>query len=974
MIPRSRAFFFIALVFFAALGLFVAPESLSAQSQAINGTIRGRITDPSGSPVAEANITVTNGNTGFRRESTTEGEGYYVIPNLPLGTYTVTVEKQGFSTVRRTEVLLQAGTDAVIDGQMKIGEVATIVEVGAGGPVIEPARISTGRTIDEREIVNLPLTSRNPYNLILFQPGVSGHPNAELGIPRTINTNGQFDRINYQMDGMVDTQSDRHGLRLFPISEVYVREVQVVSNGFAPEFGGTTGNIFNVITNSGSNDYHGMFQYIKRSVDATARPLLLSANKPKPNLQLADYSTNAGGKLIRDKLFFFAGYEHLNRAVPSPSTVTAKNAGDLGLPSALLATPPSVLHGQFVNGRADWNISKRHQMFGRYNYFRNNFPFNTGVGGLNTLEAATDFRDRAHVIGAQLVSTISPTLLNEFRFSFAVRDNTHFPSPTAGPGPQVVISNVAVFGAPNTAGDRFREKVPNWNENVTYIRGTHSMKFGASMAGIYDLQRDVSFTRYTFADISTYLAAKNSAPNSSARKGYRSFASRTDTSGLSYSSLFWGLFAQDTWQARPSLILTYGLRYDRYQPPSANTSAPFSFSQRFKTPSGDFSPRLGLAWRLGDKTVIRASSGIYYDAPPTNIWFNTLNLDGTNRTRNISVGPSTGPSFPDVTVAANASPSVPDIVTVTPDYKNAYVISSTLQVTRELTANDALTLGYVHTDGRHLVFLRNFNLIPTGAFLADGRPIFSDKVNASTRRFPEFNNITLQDVGANSTYNALLVNYQHRFSHNFQVTASYTFSHTISDAPDANSFEQNLPIEDASNRLRDRGNSSVNRPHALTLSTVFDPKVNVEQRVLRYLLNDNLFAILGNISSGDQQNLTASQVLNNDQITNTSPLATTRPLFIGRNTVRGPAIYQIDMRYTRTLITLWERVRGQFLVEINNVLNHPNITLLNTGVPVNDSGQIVDSQKRPTAAPTVFAPTSTVLEGRIVQFGFALRW
>ena len=142
--------------------------------------------------------------------------------------------------------------------------------------MVEPSRVNTGRTIDHAEIDNLPLTSRNPYNFIIFQPGVSGHPNPELGIPRTLNTNGLLDRINYQMDGMVDTESDRYGLRLFPISDIYVREVQTVSNSFAPEFGNTAGDIFNVITNSGSNKPHGEFYYIGRPIALAARPMLLA--------------------------------------------------------------------------------------------------------------------------------------------------------------------------------------------------------------------------------------------------------------------------------------------------------------------------------------------------------------------------------------------------------------------------------------------------------------------------------------------------------------------------------------------------------------------------------------------------------------------------------------------------------------------------------------------------------------------------
>src|SRR5262249_45737141 len=197
-------------------------------------------------------------------------------------------------------------------------------------------------------------------------------------------------------------------------SDTYVREVQTVSNSYAPEFGQTSGNIFNVITNSGTNDIHGMFQYIHRWVDASARPILLSPTAPKPELKLTDYAANAGGSVIKDKLFWFAAYEHLERGQPSPVTITPANAAQIGINPSLLATGPGTLHGQFFNTRVDWVINSKHSVFVRYNYFKNSFPFNTNVGGLNALDASSDFRDRAHVIGMQVMSTLTPSLLNEF--------------------------------------------------------------------------------------------------------------------------------------------------------------------------------------------------------------------------------------------------------------------------------------------------------------------------------------------------------------------------------------------------------------------------------------------------------------------------------------------------------------------------------------------------------------------------------
>src|SRR4029079_12336790 len=182
------------------------------------------------------------------------------------------IEKSGFDTQRHTGILLDAGTEAVIDAQLRVGTTSTSIEVTGGAPIVEPSRTSIGRIITHAEVDNLPLTSRNPYHFLVFQPGVSGHPNPELGIPRTINTNGLLDRINYQMDGMVDTETDRYGLRLFPIADVYVQEIQTVSNSFAPEFGMTSGDIYNVITGSGTNQFHGQVMYVGRPTDASARP------------------------------------------------------------------------------------------------------------------------------------------------------------------------------------------------------------------------------------------------------------------------------------------------------------------------------------------------------------------------------------------------------------------------------------------------------------------------------------------------------------------------------------------------------------------------------------------------------------------------------------------------------------------------------------------------------------------------------
>jgi len=189
-----------------AAGLLVSSASLPAwaQSQSINGTIRGQVSDSTGAPIAGATVTVRNLDTGYTRIITSVADGLYIAPDLPIGTYSVSALAPGFAPLTQTGIHLVAGSETVINGELKTGSVATSVEVTADAPILEPARFTLGRTISSEETQNLPLTSRNPYNFILFQPGVSGHPNPENGIPRTLNTNGLVDRVNYQLDGMVD--------------------------------------------------------------------------------------------------------------------------------------------------------------------------------------------------------------------------------------------------------------------------------------------------------------------------------------------------------------------------------------------------------------------------------------------------------------------------------------------------------------------------------------------------------------------------------------------------------------------------------------------------------------------------------------------------------------------------------------------------------------------------------------------------
>lgn len=974
-LPRT---FLLGAALFAELPVLIAPLPAWAQSQSINGTIRGSITDSTGAPIAGANVTVKNLDTGYTRQVTASGDGLYIVPDLPTGTYSVSSEASGFAPLTQTGIHLAAGNEIVIDEALKAGSVATQVEVSAEAPIIEPAKFVLGRTITEAETQNLPLTSRNPYNFVLFQPGVSGHPNPENGIPRTVNTNGLVDRINYQLDGMVDTETDRYGLRLFAISDSYTDEVQTISNSAAPEFGNTAGVTFNVLTPKGTNAYHGLAQYIWRPKAASSCPILQNCNpgatgyKPKPDLHVDDYVGRIGGPIKRDKVFFFAAYENLKRANPQAVTIKPGDQATLisnGVSPDVFNSAPSVQRAQWVNVRADWNINSKNQFFVRYNYFRNNYPFNTNVGGLYALDAASDFQDRAHIIGAQLITTFTPNLLNEFRGSWPYRNQHHVTGPQTGPGPMITISGIANFGGTNGAGDKFQEKIPSFSDNVTLLHGAHSFKFGFGFQKNLDTQLADIYTQYTFASIAQWVAAKNAPAGSPARINYSNVKASIGQPGAAYHSVFFDLFAQDTWQFRKNLLISYGVRYDQYRAPTPPSGEPFLYTQKFRTPLANFAPRLGIAYSPTSTTVIRANAGIFYEATPTNSWYQPLYNNGAAGTGSfiatVAGGTSCSPEFPNTPqqVPANCIPKQ-DIFALTPNFKNEYVWNANLQIQQQLTRGDSLTLGYIMTNGRNLQFLRNMNLINPIGTLTDGRPVFSTSASAATRLYPQFNNINLIDIGSNSSYNAMTVGYEHRMTGGLTVNANYTWSHAISDTPEANTYEFSTPIEDPTNRKRDRGNSSINRPNSFTASVVYAPAVHFDNRLANALANGNNLAVLANLSTGDQQSITVSQALNGDTT------ATSRPLFVGRNTLRAPNIYQYDLRYTRAFGTYFEKVQPQLLIEANNLLNRSNVTSINTTAIVSTNPAVAPIGTILT--PPTLAPTSSVLEARILQFGLKI--
>jgi len=923
------------------------------QAAAINAEIAGTVLDPSGAPVAKVTVRAVNVATGYQRTTTTTSAGQYRLPVLPLGEYSLTLEAEGFAPYKHSGIALSAGSTATVDVMLQLKSVTAEVVVSSAAPIVDVGRTDHGSTLSARAVANLPLVSRNPLNFILQQPNVSGRGNTEFGVPRKLNANGFNGRINYQLDGGNNVQSDRAGIRLLPISQTWVQEVQAVNNGFAPEFGNTVGTVFNTITRSGSNEFHGEAAYLFRRTPMSARPALLPENRPTPDVNVDSVFGDAGGAIVKDRVFFFGGYERVKRDLPAPVTVPPSAIAQLGLPSSFAEAIPFRQNVTFFIGKVDWQLTSSHRLSLRYNGHRNDSPYNSSViGGLYLVDRTYKFVDRSHAGAAQLVSIVSPNAVNELRYQVPLRTQSQDRFEATGSGPAITIPGVANFGNSLDVGFRYDETTPEVSENFSYNLAKHALKFGGSIRAIRDTQVQATAALYTFPNVAAYLAARDGLNP----RSYASFIQTLGEPSIKYNSVFGGLYAQDTWKPRANITITYGMRYDVYRPPDANEDAPFEYSRKFRKDMNNMAPRLGVAVGHG-KTVVRASAGVFYDPFQTDLYRRSLLNNGNPSFFAISLTPQLpfALAFPAAfsDIPPGFAPTLQDITTVSPDFASLYSANANVSISREIARDLAVTATYLYTRGNRLPVVRNINLVPSGQQLADGRPIFG-----STRAFPGFGNILAAESVGQSVYHGLNLTLTRRFSRGIEMFATYTWSHAIDDAPEQNNIDSpNFLLSDPTNRRRDRGNSLTDRRHAVNGNLVYAPALQGGNRTLQYLVNGNRIAVIATIQSGDVFNMGSNRVLNGDPSTSS---AFQRPLFIGRNTLRAPRTSEFNVRYAR-LFPLRERMNLEFIAESTNIFNRTNVVGLNSTAAVDPLGNIV-------AWPSL--DWTAALDQRLLQLGF----
>jgi hypothetical protein len=942
------------------LGLAIASSAL-AQSTAINGTIEGTVRDGQGALLPGVTVTVTNVDTGEQRVVVSNETGLYRAPLLSLGTYRVAAELQGFKKFEQAGVSLRAGQTAVIDVALEVGTVSETITVTADAPLVDLAKIEQGRTLSEAEIKTLPLTSRNPYNFALLQPGVVGFETNEFGVPR-LTANGALLRVNYQVDGSNNTQKDRAGLRQMPMSEVMIREVKVVTSGYAPEFGQTMGLVYNAITPSGTNTLKGQASYRMQRQGMVELPFFTPAGAQKPPTDVNVYTVDLGGPVVKDRTHFFGGYEHTERDLSGLSviTITPANQALLGLTEP--AYMPRGLNTEFAIGKVDHQLGAGSRLSFRYMFFDNFITANVG-GGNVSVQRANDFADRQHSTGAQLVSTLGGTRLNELRVQFATRSQSRAPNALSGTGPAINITGVANIGGPiasvTDSGFGFTQDVLQVNDNITFLMGNHAIKAGLDLQWVSDSRTSPQAQLYTFPNAAAYLAARSGANP----LGYTNFTQYFGLPELTYDTTQQGFYIQDDWRMRPDFKILYGVRYDMYGPPDGAANAPVATSREFPKSAGNVAPRFGAVWTLGEskRSVLRFNTGLMYDQTINAIYEQALQNDGTNQRASATFTPTTpgAPSFPAVLSAgAGATPNL--AWTVDPDFKVARSWQNNVQFEQQLGDRYAIAIGTSYVKGYDLPVVTNINVInPIGA-TSDGLPVFSTAINASTRVDPRFNVINSTQSIGESTYRNMTLQLTRRNFNGIGFDLAYTLGKSEDNAPitSALSVQGDAGRSDPTNLDRDLGPNILDQRHTFTASIVATPRFDREG-ALGVILNDNVFGLALQLASGIPVNLRSNLELNNDGT------ASDRPSGVPRNSLALPARNNLDARYSRRF-PIQGNMAAEVILEVKNLFNTEQTSSVNATVPTNAQG--VPLGTLPTSG-SQLQPTGGY-EQRQIQLGF----
>jgi len=1016
------------------------------------------VVDPQGSVIAGADVTARSSATGQERKTVTGADGAYLLAELPAGEYVVTASAAGLSPVAQN-VIVNVGLDTTADFDLtKVERHIEQVTITATTPVVDETRDVLGEVVDRKLVSELPLNVRDFGKLVALVPGATVEPSGVAAVQSgfgQFSINGNRDRSNnYTLDGTDNNDPffnnsafNQTGIGGAPASILPIDAIQEfnLQSQFPAEYGRNSGSVINILTKSGTNQFHGSAFEFFRNDAMDARNFFNRDPAPKTGFKNNQFGGSLGGPIIKDRTFFFGAYEGQRERVGSafsfqvPTSQQIQNAQILAAANGV-STPNPALNSLLsffptptgfngtagtvpgtvadendvssLIGKIDHAISSSESLTGRYAFAQSTQVFPLGGLGGGAASRLAQFAQtsptRVQIVSISLLSTLSATKINEVRFGYS-RYRTSFEPKDASFDPNSIGLNFGTgrlsvpeidFGGTfeNLGASAF---LPHGRtsgsfqflDNFTWVKGKHSIKFGGEVRRIVidsfndSLSRgQVEFGSSTFGmggsgvcppgfqfcsdpGVTTLANFYLGAPYSvSANAG--NTQRTTYNNGLSF-------FAQDDFRVAPRFTLNYGLRWEYFGPLSeahnllSNLGSDGNLAMvgtdgvngAYSRDLHNFGPRLGFAWNILSKTILRGGYGIYYDYVPQDLLIANFTTSAGLVTNpigpsavlplNFNAGAFNG-TTPGAVFTANPAPC-PCSVFVTPrNFSNPYSQNWNLNLQQELSQSFGLQLGYVGSKGTHLVRLLDLNQPDSTGTRPNGGYGAIDSLSPVT----------------SSNYNALQATLRSRSWHGLSGFAGYTFSKSLDDASDG--IDYNFATvafpQNGHDLAAERGPSNFDARHRFTAAFTYQvPRLAGPRNLAEgWQVNTILTAQSGrpvpivsaNDTSAESGIFTTPSNFHQrpDLIPGVNPInsnwesapdvigylngnAFAQPLNptvpnvgsfgdLGRNAIYGPHFWSVDFALSKDT-RIFERLNLQLRAEFFNIFNHPNFALPN---------------------------------------------
>jgi hypothetical protein len=615
----------------------------AAWGQATTATILGNVKDPSGASIPGIEVVATNMDTGFSRRATSDETGHYMIQFLPVGTYRLEVEAAGFKKFQQIGIVLEVDRNARIDPTLQVGALSDSIQVTSDAPLVDTAKVALGQTVNNTEILNLPLIGRDVYGLLSITAGVQnneavndfGPPGERVSVYGSPNagTGG----VNFTLDGGMNVQSLRNSGNPAPNPDA-VQEFRITTHMFDAEYGRFGGGVVNVVTKSGTNTFHGsLFEYVRNDAFNAQQWNTLQKDRVRRN----QFGGSAGGPIRKDRLFFFSSYSGLrdrqvaiknaarvptalerlgdfsassftvrdpvtraafpgNRIPANRFDPTAKNILDKYVPSANLpnsfyeAQVPTTPRNDDFTAKVDYFLSEKHQVGG--SYFRNKGHQNDVLNGnLPWTDRVLSWKQQN--FNLRDTWTLSPASVNLFQLTYVRHIGGRLNTPAISLGdlgskyqiqgePALPNINVRTYFQLGTAIDGPRAGSDYYQVRDTFntVRGRHSIRFG------FEGSLDKTYQNTNLNNYGTFDFRPDNTGNEygdfllGLPRSFNQDAPVYKTD----SGWYTGLFVQDEFRVHPRLLLSLGLRHEIQFPMTdpqdrKNTFVPGAQSQKVPT-------------------------------------------------------------------------------------------------------------------------------------------------------------------------------------------------------------------------------------------------------------------------------------------------------------------------------------------------------------------------------------------------------